>query len=69
MRLVTIQIDLDKLELGLSELEPTLNRMLATIRLRGVPLVDGIAHTLKGERGQHLGYWSIQPNKKKEKES
>lgn len=66
MRLLTIQIDLDKAEMGLCELEPTLNRMLATMRLRGIPLVDGIAHTLKGNTGQHLGYWSVQPNKKGE---
>lgn len=60
MRLLTVQIDLDKATPV--ELEPALNQMLAMLRLRGIPLVDGVGHTLRGNTGQHVGYWSIQPN-------
>lgn len=67
MRLLTIQIDLDALPTGIVEIEPTLNRMMATLRLRGIPLVDGMAHTLSGSTGKHAGYFSVQPNKLGEK--
>lgn len=68
MRLLTIQIDLDNMPNGSADIEPALNRALAHLRLRGIPLMDGIAHTIKTDTGRSLGYWSVQPRKLEKQE-
>jgi hypothetical protein len=61
VRNLTIQIDIDALSRGLSEVERGVNQAIARMQLSGIPLVDGIAHTLTGEHGQHIGHWSVEP--------